>query len=127
MHFRTYQEEDSFHKKEIVRKISEELMQKPIIDSDNFVIWTFPEKEIGILMELNPLLACPAAKQHVADINYAWMLELFDKGVNYYRVGLDDNVFRIPFVGGNPVGNIVTYENYLNSFISVAKIRLERS
>ena len=125
MHFRKYQEEDSFHKKEIVEKISKELNREPIINSRNFVVWTFNEKEIGILMELNPLLACPAAEQHITDIGYAWMLELFNKGINYDRVGLDDNVYRIPFIkGGDFGGETVTYENYLKSFIDIAKIRL---
>lgn len=128
MKLRIFKEEDSFHKREIVEEISTGLNKQPIINADDYVVWTFSEQKIGILMRLNPELVCPLFNPpDDYDYRWAWMLEYFFAGVLCNRVRIDDTKFTIPLELKNKTqfaGETVTYKNYLKSFIDVAKIRL---
>jgi hypothetical protein len=135
MKLRTFKEEDSFHKREIVEEISTWLNQKPIINADDYVVWIFSEQKIGILMHLNPELVCPLFNPpDNYDYGWAWMLEFFISGVLCDRCRVDDTKFTIPlelkhetsFAGETVTfsGESVTFKNYLKAFIDVAKIRL---
>lgn len=128
MKLRTFKEEDSFHKREIIEEISTGLNQKPIINADDYVVWVFSEQKIGILMRLNPELVCPLFNPpDDYDYRWAWMLEFFVEGALYDRVRVDDTKFTIPLELEYETpfaGEAVTFKNYLKSFIDVAKIRL---
>lgn len=120
MKLRTFKEEDSFHKKEIVEQISKELNQTPIINSDNIVVWIFQEQKIGILMELNTELSCPLLNPpEDYDYRYAWSLQLFVAGSKFDHVCLRDQVFKIPFSD-----SILSYKSDVSCFIELAKQRL---
>ena len=129
MKLRTFKEEDSFHKREIVKEISTGLNQQPIINADDYVVWIFNEQKIGILMRLNPELVCPLFNPP-DDYNYgwAWMLEFFADGALYDRSRIDDTKFTIPLELKNKTvsaGKTITFKNYLKAFIDVAKIRID--
>lgn len=128
MKLRTFTDEDSFHKREIVEEISTGLNKQPIINAYDYVVWTFSEQKIGILMRLNPELVCPLFNQpDNYDYRWAWMLEFFADGVLLDRVRVDDTKFTIPFgleYAKQFAGETVTFKNYLKSFIDIAKIRL---
>ena len=122
MKLRTFKEEDSFHKKEIVEKISTELNQTPIINSDNIVVWIFQEQKIGILMELNPELTCPLFNPpEDYDYRWAWSLQLFVAGKKFDHACLRDQVFTIPFSGSRE-----SYKSDVSVFIELTKLRLHR-
>ena len=121
MKLRTFKEEDSFHKKEIVERVSTELNQTPIVDSENVVLWVFSEQKIGILMELNTELSCPLINPpEDYDYRWAWSLQLFVAGKKFDHVCLRDQVFKIPFSDCT-----LSYKNYVSSFIKLAKQRLD--
>lgn len=129
MKLRTFTDEDSFHKREIIEEISTGLNLRPIINADDYVVWMFNEQKIGILMRLNPELACPLFNPP-DDYNYgwAWMLEFFIDGALYDRSRIDDTKFTIPCELKNKTvsaGETITFKNYLKAFIDVAKIRLD--
>ena len=120
---RAFKEEDSFHKKEIVERISAELNQTPIVDSENVVLWVFSEQKIGILMELNTELSCPLVNPpENYDYHWAWSLQLFVAGKKFDHVCLRDQVFTIPFSDCT-----LTYKNDVSSFIELAKQRLNEN
>jgi hypothetical protein len=128
MKLRTFKEEDSFHKREIVEEISTGLNQQPIINADDYVVWIFSEQRIGILMRLNPELVCPLFNPpDDYDYRWAWMLEFFIDGMLYDRCRVDDTKFTIPLGLKHETsfaGETVTFKHYLKAFIDVAKIRL---